>query len=372
MQNKTHGAFTPFAKVPSLILTKGPIMTRGSLLKLGLTCLMASGLASEATAGSYKITDLGLVPGIGDSYAGAFAQAINNRGHVVVYAHNSPFIWFMFGDSSFLWTGPNEVELLPGLPGSTDVIATGLNNRDQIVGISGLDGEVEDHAVLWEQGVVHDLGVLPGDTTTWATAINNQGKIVGVSSTAGFTLLRAVTWQNLQIQELPSLAGANFTQANSINDNGQIVGVSGLDYWADYHAVLWDHAGIIDLNTLGGIASYAGAINNQGDTVGVAQTASGDWHATLWQKGIITDLGTLGSDTFSSANSLNDRGQVVGNGVASALLWENGQMTDLQTLIPADSGWMLQYAGSINDRGQIVGYGIYQGSNHAFLLTPAP
>jgi hypothetical protein len=45
-------------------------------------------------------------------------------------------------------------------------------------------------------------------------------------------------------------------------------------------------------------------------------------------------------------------------------------MTDLNTLIPADSGWYLQSALSIDDAGEIVGYGTINGNAHAFLAIP--
>jgi hypothetical protein len=45
-------------------------------------------------------------------------------------------------------------------------------------------------------------------------------------------------------------------------------------------------------------------------------------------------------------------------------------MKDLNTLIPRNSGWELTSAKSINDAGQIVGNGVINGQNHAFLATP--
>jgi probable HAF family extracellular repeat protein len=45
-------------------------------------------------------------------------------------------------------------------------------------------------------------------------------------------------------------------------------------------------------------------------------------------------------------------------------------MTDLNSLIPAGSGWVLTSARGINDAGQIVGTGTISGVQHAFLLTP--
>jgi probable HAF family extracellular repeat protein len=48
-----------------------------------------------------------------------------------------------------------------------------------------------------------------------------------------------------------------------------------------------------------------------------------------------------------------------------------GKMVDLNTLIPAKSGWVLQTATGINDAGQIVGYGTFKKQTRGFLLTPA-
>src|SRR5262249_19822311 len=46
-------------------------------------------------------------------------------------------------------------------------------------------------------------------------------------------------------------------------------------------------------------------------------------------------------------------------------------MTDLNQLIPPDSGWVLVSASAINESGQIVGYGYFQGGpSRAYLLTP--
>jgi hypothetical protein len=47
-------------------------------------------------------------------------------------------------------------------------------------------------------------------------------------------------------------------------------------------------------------------------------------------------------------------------------------MTDLNTMIPSNSGWVLTVANAINDEGQLIGYGVNPSLEiHAFLLTPA-
>ena len=59
------------------------------------------------------------------------------------------------------------------------------------------------------------------------------------------------------------------------------------------------------------------------------------------------------------------------NGNPRAFLRKNGVLTDLNTLIPADSPLYLLFAHGINSRGEIVGFGVDgAGDVHAFLATP--
>ena len=51
-----------------------------------------------------------------------------------------------------------------------------------------------------------------------------------------------------------------------------------------------------------------------------------------------------------------------------AFLYSDGTEQDLNTLIPASSGWTLEDAYGINDSGQVVGTGVNpSGQTHAFL-----
>ena len=79
----------------------------------------------------------------------------------------------------------------------------------------------------------------------------------------------------------------------------------------------------------------------------------------------MTDLGTLGGTT-SYATAINDRGQVVGSAettpgsyIQHGFLYSNGAMTDLNSLVPADSlrGIAITDARAINEWGQIAAIG---------------
>ena len=52
-----------------------------------------------------------------------------------------------------------------------------------------------------------------------------------------------------------------------------------------------------------------------------------------------------------------------------AFLIANGVGVDLNSQIPAGSGWRLGTANAINDAGEIAGVGRHHGKRHAFLAT---
>lgn len=147
-----------------------------------------------------------------------------------------------------------------------------------------------------------------------------------------------------------------------------------------------------------GYSSSANGVNDLGQIVGWSTTTPMEseglfgWsgsvpiHAILWPtSGGLNDLGTLTGDTFSAASKINFLGQVIGisgNTVAESFgnryevigrpfIWTHRSgMQDLNTLISAKSGWVLNSATGINFWGQIVGSGTLKGKPHGFLLTP--
>ena len=123
-----------------------------------------------------RMTSLGTPPG----WSEGIAEAINDAGMVLVGVRGSPGSFLLRGDD---WT------LLPG------IVAEDLNNRGQVVGGSPVRPTESDpgRAVLWERGVVTDLGTLVGHRSSWARAMNDAGVVVG-TSTAGDGTFYAVLW----------------------------------------------------------------------------------------------------------------------------------------------------------------------------------
>lgn len=320
----------------------------------------------------YEVHDLGTLPG-GSSSA---ATGINDANQVVGNATTSSdccaYHAFLYSDG--------QMRDLGTLEGGSYSTAGGINNAGQVVGRSTTSGEATMHAFLYSDGQMRDLGTLEGESYSAASGINDAGKVVGELGTSGNVCCHAFLYSEGVLKDLGTLGGAN-SSATGINNADQVVGYSFTSGDAEAHAFLWDTTNrMTDLGTLGGSSSTASDINNAGDVVGESLT-SGDAerHAFLYRGGVMKDLGTLeGSSGWSVAFGINDAGDVVGSSDTSRdadlpFIYSDGVMRDLNSLIPADSGWKLLRAQAINNNGYIVGQGINKdGQEHAFLLKPIP
>lgn len=152
------------------------------------------------------------------------------------------------------------------------------------------------------------LPFTPGQGSGVATLINNHGLICGtqIPSPKGFCYFRGT------ITELQPLPGDTVTGAAGVNDLGQVVGVS---YSIDgpYHAVGFVNGVAQRLAVASNAFSSASDINNLGQIVGGLSNVQGESLAYVSWLGVVRELGTLGGPRrIDTANSINDRGQIVG------------------------------------------------------------
>lgn len=236
----------------------------------------------------------------------------------------------------FVWKD-GVMQALPTLGGNNG-FATGANNRGQVVGWA--ENTVHDpscvapqvlqfQAVVWGpgEGQVQQLLSLPGDSTSAATAINDKGQVVGISgicdnAVGRLSAIHAVLWENGTVTDIGSLGGLGWNTPMAINPQGDVVGFAGQpgDDLDDpkLHAFLWTRAGgIVDLGVLDGDAtSQANGINARRQVVGTSCDAAGRCRAFLWENGVMTDLNELVESsypgTLTMAQDINDLGQVAG------------------------------------------------------------
>jgi probable HAF family extracellular repeat protein len=205
----------------------------------------------------------------------------------------------------------------------------------------------------------------------------------------------AVAQTSYKVTDLGALHDGVFGCAMGLNNKGWTESMDGyLDGAGNFvgRAVINVDGLKIDLGTLGGRDSWIwwGGINEQGEAVGLAETAAPDpdgedfcgfgtnltCRPFIWQNGVKRALPTLGGNN-GLATAINDRGQIAGKAqttvtdsgcppyqIAPPVLWEKGRVQQLPTVARDPDGW----AEGINDRGQIVGgTGTCSQNNHAVL-----
>jgi uncharacterized membrane protein len=305
------------------------------------------------------ITNIAPVPSGNNSYS----NAINSLGVVTGELGNNttnPYRGFIYDHGKLTTFEP---------PGAFVCATTAINDFGQIVGnfsprgtsiTNGLNEN--DHVFLRQpNGTFEDFGNFGSDPYP---LINDQGVIVitalNSSATSGFSYSQAFVRQpgSAKLKQIPAQGLGTEVSAACINQLGQIAGTLAID----------------SLNSVNrGFIYYNG-------------------HVTVL--GVFPSVGASPGPLNSSAENINDLGQVVGSssqeplntsdpsdpekttfnpGFSHGFVYFKGAMHDLNTLLSAaPSGLVITDAFFINDLGQILAVGTIQGQQGQknLLLTP--
>lgn len=342
--------------------------------------------------GTFTPMDLGttFMP-VGISDSGIVAGNINNNS-----ANAHPAIW-QSGSFTNL-TSPSDVY-------GTE--AWGISPSSEIVGAGAYTNvtNYNQHALKWSGSQPSiDLNGSPStinncnqatsiEWATWALAANDAGDIAGSCFNVGAQFSIAGYWPGGQpdtFTPLPDISnGVGDNQAVGINHTDDMVGWAGVycpgatcngQYQAT-HAAFWKNGTATDINPSGSVISYANAINDNDLAVGHVEFTkdSVNSHPYIWDlaNNRTYDLYSSTLGIGGDASAVNNSGIVVGYyyynypvGGTHAFVWKIGDaaVTDLNNLLPANSGWVLETAVGINSSGQIVGEGKLNGQTHTYLL----
>jgi probable HAF family extracellular repeat protein len=330
---------------------------------------------------SYTITDIGKL--LGGNFSQAFA--INAGGEVVGTwgrAGSSTFSAFFFGSG-------RATDL--GNFGTFGALAVGVNNAHVAIGTMQTASLTNPQPTFVYVGGA--VGPVNGVTVgSGHLAINDFNQMLGYSTSTNDATLYAAG----HLTDLGSLAGHG-SVGMGLNNSGQAVGFSSTGRTVTQkagsvpfgparsapnsvvHPFLYQNGKMTDLTTLGGDNAEATAVNSAGVVVGYSQS-KGDTatHPFSYAKGKIYDLGAPKGSNDAWATAINDANVVVGDFRVSpasttqhAFIYIRGTMTDLNSLIPKNSGYTLIDATAINNKGQIVVNAINKsGQEQALVLTP--
>jgi uncharacterized membrane protein len=151
---------------------------------------------------------------------------------------------------------------------------------------------------------------------------------------------------------LPEISNGVDADAIAVNSTGTTIVGNADTTTQDPLALEWVNVAIKEFPSLASnLTSGALAVNASGQAVGAAVLTTDDnAQAVLWASGKATDLHFPGV-TAAGATWINTSGVIVGDNSSHAFIDQNGTATDLNTLIPANSGVTLTTAASINDQG---------------------
>ena len=372
-----------FAVVNCLALIRPCAAESPQLPMYRVTVLSDSNTSSNARARAYSIDDTGIVSGSYSLSSGVthaslwvFGQQIDLKTLGTGAGLSSRVIWPVKNIFGLVSGISLTDELDPNREGWScvaflanpdfnvcrgfvwDLITQSMRPLRTLGGINGFATGTNDFAetVGWAENTVHDSTCIAPQIFQFKPVVWGPGRD--------------------EIRALPLIGRDGSGAATALNDRSQIVGISGdcanaVGAGTAKHAVLWESGVAVEIrNPFGDAAPYWNTpmmINERGDVVGFAGVPNdpdGNFTpAFRWsEKDGWHWIPFLPGDIAGSANSINNRGVIVGysndaNGNVHPWVMAGGTLKNLNDLIEPGSSMTgpILLALDINDRGEISG-----------------
>jgi probable HAF family extracellular repeat protein len=221
-----------------------------------------------------------------------------------------------------------------------------------------------------------DLGTLGGDQS-FAADINNAGLVVGRAFDASANPHGFVWTADAGMRALSGGDPFSLATGTAPGTKGPVAGSAGLPLvpgrWrttgTPFSAFTLPH---------GFNQGQGTAIDARNDVVGSASTSTGlvraFYRSSTGKMRVLRVPDIQNSEAASISNSLRVVGTAYDDPFFLTSAWLARTPTAparlLLELVPPEAAWTFAYANSVNDRGQIVGTGLHRGRTRGYLLTP--
>jgi hypothetical protein len=327
--------------------------------------------ASNSGRLAYKLIDLG--PG--------FVNSIDDRGRVAGQSCSNPGA----PCAGSIYTPGSGWAPVPVPNGANYVEAIGIDKNDNLSLNAWFPYQRSSYRRAYTTNPLSPLPTAsqPPQTTFFNAVQPATGHRVGYDEALGGAFLYdGTTITPIAVQPGKSYENSGPSQAIALNVHDQVVGwmrpTPRSDAYNDTpaHAFLWEGGIAKDLGSQGTCDSIAVGINASGLVAGMIGVGirCGESQVFTWD-GQMHVVGCPKGAIVCRPYSINSRGDIVGNALASVLtpqrafIYRDGEFRWLDELVDA-SGWTLEYPKATNDAGQIAGWGTLKGVTHAFVLTP--
>lgn len=349
-----------------------------------ITAALALALAPAASASAATLVNLG---------PNFMPVALNNHAQIVG-AHtnlNTGEDNFDLSEHAAIWQDGIDSPLAQPA-GAMWSEADDINDSGKVVGLDTSTGATPQHGVVWSAATPGVEGVELGPffqpridlDLTSANAVDDAGDVIGRTLNEEAAFLIGYLWDGTDAHKV-GLADVSSTNAVAISADGSKVLVD-TDFGSSYAIV--DRAELDDSGTTlddkpepSAPRRWSGALQSSslqadlgpdGSYLGWSGTQASPVHHLLLPGGTTQTIEGLRLVAAVNRNHVVAGSMIAENGLAlHAAIWRNGTVVDLNSLLPAGSGFVLIDAFDINDRGDVIGLAEHEGKEVGFYLPGA-